>query len=668
MRRYSLWTVGNRPLALWLSFAFVIAAAFVAPPRAARAATCVGGNVPPPMPAPSGAPPRQSGLHAAWWGQSGYPTLCPGERTTLRVSYRNVGDRVWSGALLGTWRPVPGQDKPSPLGGDGTSASPSTGWARYNRPAVQSPASVAPDEVATFEFMIQAPTTPGVYTLGVRPLFEGVTWLEDFGIFWLVIVLNADGTPLCKSSVAPPVSLGPWTGRLQSGVHAAWAGQSGYAKLCPGERTTVTVSYVNNGSVAWSAGQVLLGTRPPEPGHDRPSLLGGDGTQGSPNTGWPRYNRPAAQAAAAVPPGQTATFQFAIQAPQRPGVYWLGVRPVIEGVQWLDDYGVFWEVTVQNLDGTPPVLTCVDCWPLAGAPLNGASASRRPISVRIDNAPLARPHYGISSADLVFELLVEGFITRLAAVFHSQGADTIGGIRSARLSDRYITPMLRGALGYSGATLEETALIQQDARDGKYLDLNAVYTNAYYRVSFRPIPYNEFSSTALLRQAIAEKGGGPVDVPRWGFLADADHSPYAGGMIGSATATRITIPYRDFARVRYEYDPGSRSFARFQADVEEVDAANGAAIAAKNVVVILTDITTTNIIEDNLGSRGLDMRLTGTGQVIVFRDGRRRDGTWSRATILEPFTFATASGGAILLSAGQTWIHVVPTDWVIPSQ
>ena len=52
--------------------------------------------------------------------------------------------------------------------------------------------------------------------------------------------------------------------------------------------------------------------------------------------------------------------------------------------------------------------------------------------MKVDNVPLARPHYGITQADLVFEILVEGLATRLAAVFHSQDPQTIGNIRSAR--------------------------------------------------------------------------------------------------------------------------------------------------------------------------------------------------------------------------------------------
>jgi hypothetical protein len=150
----------------------------------------VGPGIPPPGGVAVGAP----GLHAAWYGQSGYPTLCAGQRSTAVVAFLNSGSQGWvSGrmgevAYLGTWGPEPGQDRASPLGGDGQFGSPDTGWPRYDRIAVQPAAYVGPGQVAWFQFTIQAPTTPGVYRLYLRPLIEGAAWLEDYGVFWVVVV------------------------------------------------------------------------------------------------------------------------------------------------------------------------------------------------------------------------------------------------------------------------------------------------------------------------------------------------------------------------------------------------------------------------------------------------------------------------------------------------
>jgi uncharacterized lipoprotein YddW (UPF0748 family) len=159
-------------------------------PSPAACVSSIGPGIPPPASLPSG----QSGFHASWYGQSGYPTLCPGERSTATVAYYNSGSRGWvlgrmgEVAYLGTWSPSPGQDQPSTIGGDGQLGSPNTGWPRFNRVALQPSQYVGPNQVAWFQFTIQAPTAPGAYRLYIRPLVEGAQWMEDYGVFWYVIV------------------------------------------------------------------------------------------------------------------------------------------------------------------------------------------------------------------------------------------------------------------------------------------------------------------------------------------------------------------------------------------------------------------------------------------------------------------------------------------------
>ena len=500
-------------------------------------------------------------------------------------------------------------------------------------------------------------------------------------------------TGTCASTVGPGI---PPPGGLPAGIpgfHATWYGQSGYMALCPGDTAVATVAYYNTGSNGWVQSRMgqaaFLGTNGPEPGIDQPSVLGGDGQGGSPATGWSRYNRLAAQPADYVGPGQVAWFQFTVKAPQAPGVYAVGLRPVIEGLQWMEDIGVYWIVTVLYPDGTVPGPSararCETCWPLNGMQQGAGqpNPARRALNVRIDNAPAARPHTGTSKADIVFETLVEAGITRYEAIFHSQDPAKIGSIRSARLSDREITPMVRGALAYSGATIEETRFIAEDAAAGKYIDLNANLGSAgaaYFRVDQddagnpRVGPYNEYSTSNLLREATNRAGGGgPVSIPSWGFLDSVNHIEWAGGFYGSVPASAITIPYQHQNQARYVYDPTTRSYARYQfdpnfgRDVREVDAYYNTPIAARNIVVIYTDVVTTSIVEDSLGSLGVNVRTGGSGKVSIFRDGRRQDGTWARNTIYDAWQFVSANGEPILLSPGQTWVHMIPTTWSVPS-
>ena len=211
-----------------------------APSVAVCGSSGVGPGIAPPSRVPVGVP----GFHASWYGQSGYPTLCPGERSNAVVAFYNSGSRGWiSGrmgevAYLGTWNGDPGQDEPTVLGGNGEMGSPQTGWPRFNRVAQQPHDYVAPGQVAWFQFTIQAPDRPGSYRLYIRPLVEGATWMEDAGVYWQVTVLNPDGTPPA--------------GRISSRVPApiedtspAWA---------PGQLDNVAVVQSTDGGIALVGG------------------------------------------------------------------------------------------------------------------------------------------------------------------------------------------------------------------------------------------------------------------------------------------------------------------------------------------------------------------------------------------------------------------------------
>jgi len=167
-------------------------------PQAARTDTVAPGV------APVAATTGLAGAHAALYARTGLPTLCPGSSATVTIAFLNTGSLGWYGnAALGTWGPEPGQDRATALGGDGTGGSPATGWARSNRPAIQSTPYVGPGQVMWFQFTVQAPATPGAFKLGLRPLLEGQLWLEDPGLTFYVLV-KADDDHLPPDPYATP--------------------------------------------------------------------------------------------------------------------------------------------------------------------------------------------------------------------------------------------------------------------------------------------------------------------------------------------------------------------------------------------------------------------------------------------------------------------------------
>jgi len=291
------------------------------------------------------------------------------------------------------------------------------------------------------------------------------------------------------------------------------------------------------------------------------------------------------------------------------------------------------------------------------------------LNIRLPNDPNARPQFGLNKADLVFELIVEGGVTRFAAIFHSKDADVVGPVRSYRWSDLHITQLLRGALVASGATIEERDAVTQSIKVGNMLSVDADRdAKPYYRVTFRNAPNNLFTGTPADREAVARAGGSaPVDVPALAFLAPGNSDPAAGGFTAARPATTVTVPFQGVWATTFTWNAAANGYRRSQNGTQTTDGDGSGPILAKNVIVMTTDIFQTAVIEDNLGSHGLDYRMTGGGPVSVFRDGLRIDGTWKRDGVLDQFTFWDASGTQLLLEPGQTWIHFIYPTWSVTS-
>lgn len=120
--------------------------------------------------------------HAAYHGQSAYPILAPGAVGEWVVAFTNTGRTGWGleGATdvrLGTWNP---QDAPSALA--------TASWLAPNRAARQTTSWVGPGQEAWFRVELRAPQQPGAYRVYLRPVIDGVAWLEDAGAYVDVMV------------------------------------------------------------------------------------------------------------------------------------------------------------------------------------------------------------------------------------------------------------------------------------------------------------------------------------------------------------------------------------------------------------------------------------------------------------------------------------------------
>ena len=291
-------------------------------------------------------------------------------------------------------------------------------------------------------------------------------------------------------------------------------------------------------------------------------------------------------------------------------------------------------------------------WPLRGTPASDASAiHRRPLVVKVANDPGARPQTGIADADLIIELPVEGGLTRLSVVFQSKDPSRVGPVRSARQSDLNYLPTLHAILAHVGASESVTKMVRDAASSGGFVDIDEFqHADAFERSTDRVAPYNAYTSASKLRQAAGSAAEQSVDV---GALE------YGDAQAASTDGATLTIPYAE--RVRYEFDPARGAYHRTAGGTKTLDTAAGEMLP-ENVVVIKTDVEDIPGTADAAGAPSVDYRGTGSGPVVILRDGKRFDGTWSRQGT-EMYRFADASGKEIGLKPGLTWMHIVPTSF-----
>lgn len=295
--------------------------------------------------------------------------------------------------------------------------------------------------------------------------------------------------------------------------------------------------------------------------------------------------------------------------------------------------------------------------PLTGQPAaNPADLERRPMVVKISNAPpLVRPQAGLGSADMVFEHLVEGGLTRFSAVFYGQAPTRVGSIRSARLIDLELTPMFQGLLVFSGASTGVEERLNAADFAGRLYKAVAYGLPYAWREEAIEAPHNLFVNLAALWELAAQQGNGFRPVLN-GLTFNS--TPLVGG---SADGRRIDVRY-PATRVVWEYEAGLGLYSRTADGMAHLDGNTLQPIMAANVVVVYAEHQDTDIVESQwqgVTSYSIDIRLTGEGEAVLFRDGQRYSGRWVRPARDGLILFRTVDGQALDLKPGITWVQVV---------
>lgn len=282
-------------------------------------------------------------------------------------------------------------------------------------------------------------------------------------------------------------------------------------------------------------------------------------------------------------------------------------------------------------------------------------ADRHVLAVKVENTPAARPQSGLEQADVVYEELVEGGLTRFIALFHSRIPDDVGPIRSARLVDIELLPPYQGVLAISGA------------RDKVLRDLGVAGVpfmadgKGFHRISSRRAPHNLYASGAALYARASSLNGIEAANGPWMF----DAAPPAGAHdckrdTRCLAATRdVTFLMSKQSRTGWTWEPATGLYRRSQ-DGRPFLSSSGEQVGAANVVILAMAVGDGECCDTN-GSPLVHTEVTGSGRAVILRDGSWYEATWSKASADAPLELHGAAGEDFRLRPGPTWVHLAPT-------
>ena len=282
----------------------------------------------------------------------------------------------------------------------------------------------------------------------------------------------------------------------------------------------------------------------------------------------------------------------------------------------------------------------------------------RPFAVMINNIVFAQPQCGVSDADIVYEVLAEGGITRMMAIFsHSENAGVLGSIRSIR--PYYIDVALAyGAISvHSGASPDGYAYLAEPGMNDIDGGTTAYTEDVFYRDSARMAKGYEHSmfTTGKGLRTCAEKLGYKLDSPDTysSGLSFTDDAVPAGGKDASEIKVRFSDTENKTTKLTYYKDTGVYTAEQYGGDY--IDGNTDEALEFTNVLVISARTQV-------LDSEGrLSVELIGNGSGYFACGGKYCEIEWSRENASSPFVYTLPDGTPLALGVGKTYIAVVPT-------
>lgn len=304
-------------------------------------------------------------------------------------------------------------------------------------------------------------------------------------------------------------------------------------------------------------------------------------------------------------------------------------------------------------DTEPPVIIEPEVYenPLTGLPMEtNIVEERNAVVVSIGNMSKARPQSGISKADILYEVLAEGGITRVIGVFLSEDVEKIGPVRSARPYIIDIAMEYKPVFCFVGGSPD----VWSDLSKYDIPGLNGITdSKTYWRSKDRKAPDNCYTSTALaLEQGAAHKFNTTYEGKRYSFQEEFTVPTEGEG------AEDITIKYINGAKytASYSYDSAKKLYFRKTSGEDFIDKENEEQISVTNIIIQYAKHKT-------LDSEGRqDVTLTGSGEGYYITGGKAVKLKWKKDGRFEETEYTLEDGTPLKLNQGKTFIHIVPTS------
>lgn len=318
-------------------------------------------------------------------------------------------------------------------------------------------------------------------------------------------------------------------------------------------------------------------------------------------------------------------------------------------------------------------------------PLNGAMYSKpqrqwwekhRPAGVMIENHQEARPQSGLSQADIIYEAVAEGGITRFLAIFYCQDTEMLGPIRSARtyfldFISEYGDKPLYVHVGGANTPGPANALgqIVDYGWVGKN-DLNQfsigfpTFWRDYERMGrVVATEHTMYSTTTKLWEMAEKRGLGEKDekerlwdekFEKWSFKEDL---PKIERPEAAAAEFSFWLGYEQY-KVKWEYDKSLNSYKRFNGGEPHLDKNDNSQLTAKTVILVFTRETNANDGYEN--NAHLLYGTKGKGKATILLDGKIVEGEWRKQDRLGRMKFFDNKGKEVSLNKGTIWIEILP--------